>query len=251
MRWIDLNADMGEYRNRDEAAREGQLMAYVSSCSIACGGHIGDSESMSRTLARAQECDVRIGAHPSYPDRDGFGRRPSAIEPPALKAALENQIAELLHHIEKYGATLFHIKPHGALYHAAATQMAIAEMVAACALAIGKDVAIIGSPNSCLEKAAQNARLNFYAEGFVDRRYLSDGSLTKRSEPGAVIASRDDRCSQALALAAGEEFEAANGHVRQFVKTLCIHSDSGGALETAIFVRNALEKNGYAIGYDL
>ncbi len=242
-RFIDLNADMGEYANGDQQANEAALMPLVSSCSIACGGHAGDETTMRKTLRLARAHNVSVGAHPAYPDREGFGRRHLTFEPAALASSLHAQISELHAIAKSEGMILHHIKPHGALYNDAVRNIDLANLIAD---ATGKAI-VVGPQRSALETAARAHGRAFAAEGFVDRLYLASGALTPRSEPGAVIADISVRAKQALAIARGDSFAAADGDLRLAVKTLCIHSDSPGAVDTAKAVRLALEKDGFAI----
>ncbi len=237
---VDLNADMGEYADASGAQIEAELMALITSCSIACGGHAGDTASMRRTAQLAKSHSVSVGAHPSYPDREGFGRRSIDIDGDALSHSLREQIEALRIVLEDDDVPMRHVKPHGALYNDAARDTALARMIAAAATG----VAIVGPPGSALEAAARENKTAFIAEGFVDRLYQADGSLTPRSAPGAVIAAIDARAAQAAAIASGVEFAAADGRLTLNVDTLCIHSDSPGAVETARAVRKALATAG-------
>jgi len=242
-RVIDLNADMGEYANDQQRDVEAALMALITSCSIACGGHAGDEETMRTTAQLAKKLNVSIGAHPSYPDREGFGRRSLSLAPGALRQSLEGQIAALTATLDTEGMTLSHVKPHGALYHDAAKDAALAMLIVEAA----DNAVIVGPPGSALEAAARRAGRAFAAEGFSDRLYQASCALTPRSAPGAIIPDISARAAQALAIASGDEFKAANGAITLSVQTLCIHSDSPGAIETAKAVRAALEAGGIMI----
>jgi UPF0271 protein len=244
---IDLNADMGEYANEEERAIEQALMPLVTSCSIACGGHAGDRETMRATVRLAKKHGVSIGAHPSYPDREGFGRRSLSIEPDKLCNSLAGQIAVLLAVCKEEEATLGYVKPHGALYNDAARTHALVECISEAINTIGSKLTLLGPPGSALEAEAKKAGLAFAAEGFVDRLYRKDGSLTPRSEKGAIIEDIDARAAQAASIARGEPIKAGDGMLSLSVRTLCIHSDSPGAVETAKAVRAALEETGIAI----
>lgn len=243
MRRIDLNADMGEYANAAEQANEAALMPLVSSCSIACGGHAGDAETMRATIRLAKSHGVSIGAHPSYPDREGFGRRSLEIGAEELLASLTAQIALLKEIAQEEDVMLAHVKPHGMLYNDAAKDLSLAHVVAAAA----EGLILVGPPGSALETAAAERGSPFAAEGFVDRLYLASGALTPRSEPGAIIASIEARAKQALAIAERQKVTASDGALFVRAQTLCIHSDSPGAADTARAVRNALEGAGFAI----
>jgi UPF0271 protein len=243
MRAIDLNADMGEYADEAQRAVEAALTPLISSCSIACGGHAGDEKTMRETARRAKAYGVSVGAHPSYPDRKGFGRRSRTIAADELAESLRAQIAALKSILDAEGVTLAHVKPHGALYNDAARDIALARIVAQVAC----DAILVGPPQSMLERAAKELNAEFAVEGFVDRLYLKSGALAPRSQPGGVIEDIAARTHQALAIARGEPVAAADGELTLAVKTLCIHSDSPGAVETARAVRAGLEADGFAI----
>ena len=243
MKKIDLNADMGEYADDAQAEAERAIMGFISSCSIACGGHAGDAETMRRTVRLAKENNVSIGAHPSYPDRENFGRTRMTIELDVLAASIQEQIASLKTILEEEGAPMRHVKPHGALYNTAANDLALAEIIAEAT----DGAILVGSPNSALEEAARNKGVAFAPEGFIDRLYLPSGALTPRSEPGAVIESIDARVAQASALANGKPIALKDGEITLSPATLCIHSDSAGAVETADAVRARLIQDGFSI----
>jgi len=243
MRTIDLNADMGEYANDAQRDIEKALMPLITSCSIACGGHAGTAETMCVTARLAKQHNVRTGAHPSYPDREGFGRRPVALSAEELRLSLTLQVEALKGILALEALPLSHVKPHGALYNDAAQDIALARVVAS--VSIG--TTLVGPAGSALESAAKEAGLSFAAEGFVDRLYLASGALSPRSEPGAILADIDARAAQALAIAKGEKLRAQDGDLVVRADTLCIHSDSPGAVETAAAVRKALDGAGITI----
>lgn len=226
---IDLNADLGEGDPHDV-----ELLAIVSSCNIACGGHAGDRASMRETIAAAIANNVAIGAHPSYPDRAGFGRRSAFLAGDELRDSLLEQINMLISAAKEQGATLTHVKPHGALYNDAVNDRELADLVAGCVAATVPGAAFVGLPDSEMQRAASRHSLNFVAEGFIDRAYQDDGQLVPRSEPGAVHKSLELILPQAVSLVGK-------------VDTLCIHGDTPGAVEAAAAVRDALEKQGVEI----
>lgn len=226
---IDLNADLGEGDPYDA-----ELLTIVSSCNIACGGHAGDDASMRATIALAISNNVAIGAHPSYPDREDFGRRSAFLAGDELATSLIAQIKKLASIANEQGATLVHVKPHGALYNDAVNDSELADVVASCVAAAAPGAAFVGLPDSEMRNAASRYSLNFVAEGFIDRAYQDDGQLVPRSEPGAVHKSLELVLPQAISLVGK-------------VDTLCIHGDTPGAVEAAAAVRDALEKQGVEI----
>ena len=241
---IDLNADLGEGE-----AHEAEIMALVSSCNIACGGHAGDAASMRAALALAKQHSVAAGAHPSYPDRENFGRRtPETVSPGALRAALAQQVEDIKAVADALAAPLHHLKPHGALYNDAARDRALADLIAGvCATAL-PGAHLVGPPASELAAAASTHGLSYIAEGFADRAYAADGSLVPRTQPGAILQTDDARTSQALDLALNHAVKTQDGSTLAMpVQTICLHGDSPGALASARAIRAALIHAGLTI----
>ena len=200
MNAIDLNADVGEMH----ADLDARIVEVVTSVNIACGGHAGDDASMRRVATLAAERDVRIGAHPSYEDTAGFGRVRQDVPTPVLTAQIVAQI-ERLAHVSPAGVD--YVKPHGALYHAAATDLAVAEALVAAVLTaserLGTRLSLMGQPRSLYVESAAAAGTTTILEGFADRAYLADGRLVPRSEPGAVLSDTHDVVRQVAGLARG------------------------------------------------
>ncbi len=241
--WIDLNADLGEGE-----ASDAELMTLVSSCNIACGGHAGDDASMQGALALAAEHGVAAGAHPSYPDREGFGRRAMDISGEELAASLSQQIEALKAHAAAAGIILRHLKPHGALYNAAAKDFGLAETIAVVTVDQLPGARLVGPPRSELERAARDLGLGFIAEGFADRAYTRDGDLVARTEPGAVLEDNPARSAQALQIAKDGTVTTIDGHrIALPAQTICLHGDTPGAAASARAIRAALEAVNVAI----
>jgi len=236
---IDLNADLGEGCGADD-----DLLRLVTSCSIACGGHAGDAESMTRAVASAAARGVALGAHPAYPDPENFGRVSLDIGAAALEAALAEQIGRLAEIARDEGAALRHVKPHGALYHDADRDGDLAALVVRLAPA---GAGIYGPPGGALEAAARDRGAPFAAEGFADRGYGADGRLAERGEPGATIEDPKDAAAQALDLAHGRVLTIGGDILRLSPRTLCLHGDAPGAVARSRAVRAAFE----AAGVDL
>jgi UPF0271 protein len=242
---IDLNADLGELPGAEGAALDEAVLRAVTSCSVACGGHAGDGEAMGRTLRAARAAGVAAGAHPSYPDREGFGRRRVEMPLPALREAVEGQVEALTAAARTEGVALRHLKPHGALYNEAHADEGLAEMLAEVCAA--RSLALYGPPGGALARAAGAAGVAFVPEGFADRRYLPDGRLTPRGRPGAVIDDEGAQARQALSLARGEPVEAEGGRLSLRVRTICLHGDTPGAAASAKALRTALEAAGVTV----
>ncbi|MEL7185394.1 MAG: 5-oxoprolinase subunit PxpA [Pseudomonadota bacterium] len=240
---IDLNADLGESCDNDEA-----LLAIVSSANVACGGHAGDADTMATTVRLAIINGVAIGAHPGYPDRDGFGRTSGFMAGDELYASLTEQVTALADIAAPLGAALAHVKPHGALYHDAIADRDLADIIARVTAEAPGTPALMGMANSAMQRAAEQHGLNFIAEGFVDRAYEPDGTLVSRSEPGAVHTDLNVATTQALRIAKEHEVTARDGSVITVqAETLCIHGDTPGAAEAARAVRDVLETQGVEV----
>jgi UPF0271 protein len=240
---IDLNADLGE-----GDAYDAELLQLVSSCNIACGGHAGDAASIAATMREAMKNGVSVGAHPSYPDREGFGRRSGFLSGEPLREALRSQLADFGRVANELGATITHVKPHGALYTDAVVDANLAEIIADVVADMNEKPLLVGQAGTELESAAHKRGLGFVAEAFVDRAYQPNGQLVPRSEPGAVHGDTTSIQRQAVHLARHGEVTARDGStVSVRADTLCIHGDTPGAAAAARAVREALEKEGVDI----
>ena len=239
-RRMDLNADLGE-----GCAFDAELMSVVTSCNIACGGHAGDVASMRTALRLAKDHDVAAGAHPSFPDRENFGRTQSPLQGGELEAHLSEQVAELKDLAAELDIRLSHLKPHGALYNMAAKDAGLAESIVSVLRALIPDAALFGPPNSHLEAVAEEHGISFIAEGFADRAYEQDGSLRDRIAPGAVIHDANLQTRQALQIAIEGEVDTYDrARITLPVQTLCVHGDTPGAFAAAKAIRQSLEQNG-------
>lgn len=248
VRFIDLNADLGEMP--DAADRDVKIISLVSSANIACGGHAGDEHSMRFMIQHAKANDVRIGAHPSYPDKENFGRKSMDIMPEDLAQSLNNQITTLAKIADEEGAAISYVKPHGALYNEAMDDEALSAILIEVVKDIDPSLAIMGMAQSTLEKAALHANMNFIAEAFIDRRYNANARLQSRSFEGAVITDYDMQSEQALSLASGRSIMAEDVKLSIKAQSLCIHSDSDGALESTIKLRKMLSEHDIMIKAD-
>ncbi|VAV99242.1 Lactam utilization protein LamB [hydrothermal vent metagenome] len=245
-RYIDLNADLGEDETPEGIARDLAMMDIISSCNIACGGHAGSPENMRLILKAAKASGVSAGAHPSYPDRKNFGRVSINIAPDDLEKSLRQQLDIITAAARALGSALTHLKPHGALYNDAQDDEELSGLL--INLAAKYRLKLVGMDHSTLQKMTDTRGVEFISEAFIDRRYLSNGRLTPRSFNGAVIASEKDRLEQGVSLAQGKEILDNSGTgIFISAQTLCLHSDSEGALETAAAMKAALKNCGYEI----
>jgi 5-oxoprolinase (ATP-hydrolysing) subunit A len=232
---IDLNADVGERPGAEGVAADAEIIAAVSSANVACGFHAGDAETMRAVCDIAVLKRKRIGAHVSFLDQEGFGRREMDVEPEILRDQVVQQIKALQIIATAAGGEVGYVKPHGALYNQAAVDAAYASAVAEAIASLDSSLKLLGPPDSKLLAAAAARGLEGVAEGFPDRGYQPDGTLVPRTEPGAIL-DRDAALEQALRL-------ANEGRVR----SLCIHSDTPGAAKLAIAIRNRLIGAGFEI----
>ena len=227
-RAIDLNADLGEGSGHDA-----ELLRAVTSASICCGAHAGGHATALATIVEAKRLGVATGAHPGYPDREGFGRRERSASAAEVASIVRSQLQAIAGWAAEAGASIRFVKAHGALYNQAQRSTSIAEGLIAAVADSG--LPILGLPGGVLEECARAAGLRFVSEGFVDRRYRADGSLVPRVEPGAILDDPAESEAQAVALA------------RLGLETLCIHGDDPGAVALADRVRAALERAGIAV----
>ncbi|HOT93160.1 MAG TPA: 5-oxoprolinase subunit PxpA [Anaerolineae bacterium] len=245
---IDLNCDMGESFGRYTLGDDTAMLDVVTSANIACGLHAGDPTVIQATVALAARKGVAIGAHPGYPDLQGFGRRVMALTPAEIEATVLYQIGALAGFTRAAGVPLVHVKPHGALYNVAARDYAVAEAIVRAVTAFDPALIVITLPDSALLHAALAAGLRVACEGFADRAYREDGSLVPRSEPGAVIHDPTLATARAIRMVTRGEVEAITGKVIPLhVDTLCIHGDTPGAVAIAAALRAALEVEGVVV----
>ena len=229
-RRIDLNADVGE------GAGEEPLYGLITSANIACGGHAGDAGSMREAVRLAMAHGVAIGAHPSYPDRDRFGRVTRNLAPEALARAVAEQIGELLAIAGAVGVRVAHVKPHGALYNDAAGKSDVAYAVAEGVASVSQALILVGLAGSPALGTWRERGFRVAAEGFADRAYEADGSLVPRTSSGALLTGPAEAADQAIGLARGGRCD-----------TICVHADTPGAAAIAAAVRRGLEEAGFAI----
>jgi 5-oxoprolinase (ATP-hydrolysing) subunit A len=242
---IDLNCDMGEGMSTDAL-----IMPYISSANIACGGHAGDAALMEKTIRLAKQHKVAIGAHPSYPDRRNFGR----IEMDLSEKEIYNEVYAQIQVIQKIalaeGLKLHHVKPHGALYNTAAKNEGLSDAIANAIVDIDPSLKVYGLPLSSFETICIKKGLNFIGEGFADRSYSDDGTLSPRSLPGALITDTTMCIEQVKHMVIKQEVKSTSGKwVKMPVQTICIHGDGEHAVDFAIAIHESLKQNNITITY--
>jgi UPF0271 protein len=243
MRFIDLNADLGEGGSHDA-----ELIALASSANIACGGHAGDETTMREAIEACLANSVAIGAHPGYEDPANFGRRELDLAAAAVEDLVSRQVERLAKLAALAGAEIHHVKPHGALYNQADRNPELATAIATGVERVLPGCGFYVPPSGALAAAGRAAGLAVRAEGFADRRYRDNGSLVPRGEEGAVIDDIESAVEQALEIASGQRVRTISNTVISLpVKTLCVHSDGPEAVELLRAVRRALEAAGFTI----
>lgn len=235
MHSIDLNCDIGEGIGPDSGnGMDAALMQYVSSVNIACGFHAGNPDIMDYTVQKAIDHQVRIGAHPGLPDKEGFGRHPMPITAREAYQITLYQIGSLYAFTKAHDVRLHHVKPHGALYNMAAADRILAEAIVQAIIDFDPFLILYGLADSELIKAGKTAGLRVANEVFADRTYQKDGSLTPRSQPGSGIIEKQFMLEQVKDMVFQNKVTAVNGaHIPISAETICIHGDGPNALEFA------------------
>lgn len=241
---IDLNSDMGESFGAYSIGADEEILQWVTSANVACGWHGGDPHVMRQTVARAKALGVAVGAHPSYPDLLGFGRRPMQITRQEARDYMLYQIGALRAFVEAAGLRLQHVKPHGAIYNVAAKDRELSLGIAEAVREAGGDLILMGLPDSEMLKAAQEVGVRVAREAFGDRAYNEDGSLVSRKIAGSLITDPDRVAERVIGLAQGRVTAITGKEIRFPADTICLHGDTPGAATIARRVRERLEKEG-------
>lgn len=245
---IDLNCDMGESAASQIIGDDEAIMPFISSANIACGMHGGDDQVMAATIALAKQYQVAIGAHPSFNDRENFGRREMELAPSEIRALVMKQVEHIKRIAETRGAPVTHVKPHGALYNMAARRRDYAEAIVDAVTTIDPALVLFGLSGSEMLRAAAETGLAFCAEVFADRSYQDDGSLTPRSQHGAMITEVRQAVQQVIGMVKEGRVRSMNGRwIELKADTICIHGDTPGAAGYARAIRQGLEEAGITI----
>lgn len=245
---IDLNADLGESFGRWKLGDDREVMRSVTSVNIACGFHAGDPLVMRSTVRIARSAAVGIGAHPSYPDLQGFGRRPMAMAPAELEAAVIYQVGALAAMAAAEGGRLTHVKPHGALNNQACEDAALADTVARAVSAFDRSLILLAPALSELLAAGERAGLQVAAEVYADRAYTERATLVPRSRPGAVLHDADAVVAHVLRMLDAGGIVAQGGQrLATPMHSICVHGDTPGAVANASRLRAALEAAGVSL----
>jgi len=244
-RIVDLNADLGESFGAWTMGDDAALLAIVARANVACGFHAGDPVVMRRTVRMAAARGVAIGAHPGFPDLQGFGRRRMEMAPEELEAALLYQIGALAGICRAEGVSLSHVKPHGALNNMACADEALARTVVQAVRAFDVTLPLLAPARSALERAARAAGHPVLLEVFADRTYQDDGQLVPRGEPGAVLHDPEAAVAHVRRMLDAGGLITRSGNVLPTpIDSICVHGDGPHALETARRLREVLERVG-------
>jgi 5-oxoprolinase (ATP-hydrolysing) subunit A len=246
LKTIDLNCDMGESYGAWKMGADAEVMPYISSANIACGFHGGDPATIRKTVALAVERGVAIGAHPSLPDLQGFGRRAMKIKPQEMYDLVVYQAGAVEAFARAAGAKLHHVKCHGALYNMAATDEALSEAMVRAAKDLGVMLYVLS--NSKNHEVAKEAGIRVAGEVFADRGYADDGTLAPRDLPGGLIEDPAQAVKQALAMIEQGYVASLSGRrVPVAADTICLHGDQPGAVAFARALRRAFAEKGISI----
>jgi len=245
---IDLNCDVGEGFGAWAPTADEQLIPLVSSANVACGFHASDPRLMRRTVRLAKRHGVAVGAHPSFPDLVGFGRRMLAATPEEIEDDVVYQVGALMAFCRAEGVPLVHVKPHGALYHAAAGDAAVARAIVSAVRAVDPALWLVCLAGSALAREGRAAGLRCAEEAFADRGYARDGTLLPRGEPGALVSDPAAAAERVSRLAFEGIIRAADGtDLPVGARTVCVHGDTPGAVEIARAIRGRLDREGVAV----
>jgi 5-oxoprolinase (ATP-hydrolysing) subunit A len=247
MRQIDINCDMGESFGRWTLGHDFFVMPFITSASIACGGHAGDPSVMERTIRLALEHGVSIGAHPGYPDIAGFGRRVLPMSREELRLSVLAQLGSLWAIARANGAELIHVKAHGALYNQASVDDGEARAFVEGVRGFSSELQVYCPPKSRMAVLADELNLKVVYEGFIDRQYEPSGLLVDRHVSGSLFIDAQTAAAQALELARGSVTARRGKRVEMPVETLCVHGDNEAILVILPAVREALEKASFRI----
>jgi UPF0271 protein len=240
---VDLNSDLGEGAGHDE-----EILDLVSSANIACGFHAGEPISILASIRAARERGVAVGAHPSFADRENFGRIEVVLPPGEVFANVVYQLGAFHALATAAGARMNHVKAHGALYNMAVHDEKLADAIAHATLAIDSSLLLFAPGKSALERAAQSVKLRVVREVFADRNYLADGSLVPRTRPDALLRDPGEAAARVLRMLREGVVRSVEGKdVELCTETICLHGDKPDAVEFARSLRQTLENNGVSI----
>ncbi|HZR78394.1 MAG TPA: 5-oxoprolinase subunit PxpA [Chthoniobacterales bacterium] len=240
---VDLNADLGENAGHDE-----ELLALVTSANIACGFHAGDANSMRSSIEAARAHNVAVGAHPSFFDRENFGRKELKLPVKEVSESVAYQIGIFQAIAEATSTRVNHVKPHGALYNMAARERRLADAIAEAIAKADEGLILFAPPNSALAEAGKARELQIAHEVFADRNYLGNGALVPRTRPDALLHDPAEAATRVIRMLREKKVRSVEDiDVDVRVETVCVHGDTPGAVEFARLLRSRLEKEGITL----
>lgn len=240
-----INCDLGEMAFSSDAYQDDQLIPYVDACNIACGYHAGDPLTIEKTIKCALEHGQLIGAHPSYPDREGFGRRKIQMESDELKACILYQISALKGMVESLGGELTYVKPHGALYNCMSHDLLEAKVVIEAIQSIDEGLSLMGMAASPLAQYCKENKIDFIGEAFADRRYANADTLVDRSNAHATLGTPEAVVKQVAGIMERNEIVVENGNRFSLkAKSICVHGDHVSARDFLVAIDMYLKHHG-------
>jgi UPF0271 protein len=245
---IDLNSDLGEGYGPWTMGDDAQILDCVTSANIACGGHAGDPETMFRTLRLAAHKGVRVGAHPGYADREGFGRRVIPMAVDEIGRLVVAQVGALVALARLAGTEVRYVKPHGALGNLAAADRSVAAGIVAAIRGLDPQLAVLAISGTMLEQVAREQGVAVYSEVFADRAYQPNGQLVPRSQPGAVLDDAKEAADRLVGYLRTGRMPVAGGEpIALRADSICVHGDSAHAVEMARHIRARLQAEGVVL----
>jgi UPF0271 protein len=246
---IDINCDLGESYGAFKIGNDQKVMPHITSANIACGFHGGDPVTVAQTIDLAKKLKVAVGAHPSFPDLMGFGRREMRLTPDELKNYIIYQVSALQGFARAAGTKLQHVKPHGALYNIAAEDEKTSETIVYAVKALDPSLIVFAPPNSALSKAAARARMRVAHEFFADRAYNPDGSLVSRMQPNATIHDTRKVVERTIRMITKGAVLTYNGETASLgeIQTICVHGDNPVAARLVEALRKGLKQAGVEV----
>jgi UPF0271 protein len=242
---IDLSCDLGEAATEADRRLEAEIWPLITSANIACGGHTGDAATMRDAVENARRCGVSAGAHPSYPDRENFGRRSMSIDDVPLGQSLREQISALRDIAAAADIVLTHVKPHGALYNDAQVDIRLAGVILDAVVSVSPSMAVVCAGGSAVEEVAKLKNVRVVREGFADRRYQRNGNLVGRSRPDALLLDAAEAAAQACSIVIDRRVFCDDGSsIDIHAQTVCVHSDMPGSPARLRAIRSALMERG-------
>lgn len=245
---VDLNSDLGESFGAYKIGMDSEVIPLISSANVACGFHAGDPTVMSKTVSICKENGVAVGAHPGFPDLQGFGRRNMNVSPADAKALITYQVGALDAFVKSKGLKMQHVKPHGALYNMAGKDEKLARAICEGIYEYDPSLILLGLSGSWMLKVAEEMGLPYAAEVFADRAYEDDGSLVARGKEGAMITDEDEAVERVILMIKEHKVKTITGKTIELCPhSVCVHGDSAKALAFVSKIRAALEAEGIAI----